>query len=66
MSEAAAAVPPAAGSKQLGSYRGIGKLIVFTLMILAYGTVPHEWIVARYNDLDDSRRLAAALVAMSG
>ena len=44
MSEAAsAAAPSAAGSRPLGTYRGIGKLIVFTLITLGIYAIVWQW-----------------------
>ncbi len=50
MSEAAAApAPAAAGAKPLGSYRGTGKVILFTIITLGiYGMV---WAWKTYNEL---------------
>src|SRR4051795_12462780 len=49
MSEAAAAAPPAAGSKPLGSYRGIGKIILLSIVTLSiYYFV---WVWKTYNEV---------------
>jgi hypothetical protein len=50
MSEAAAAAaPPAAGSRPLGSYRGVGKVILLTIVTIGiYGIV---WMWKTFNEL---------------
>src|SRR4051794_16868804 len=49
MTEAAAAAPAAAGARPLGTYRGIGKTIIFTIITLGiYGIV---WAWKNYNEL---------------
>jgi hypothetical protein len=49
MSEAAAAAPPAAGSQPLGTYRGIGKVILLTIVtLLIYYFV---WVWKTFNEV---------------
>ena len=51
MSEAAAAAAPptAAGTRPLGTYRGIGKTIVFTLITLGIYAIVWQW--KTFNEL---------------